>query len=60
MNIFIIIGILINVGCNVINRFVWEIPNRIAIPLYLIGIACFVVGFVVMKQSGVADPILKN
>lgn len=53
MNIFIIIGLLINVGCNVINRFVREIPNRIAIPVYLIGIACFVAGFVVMKQRGV-------
>ncbi len=53
MNIFIIIGLLINVGCNVINRFVREIPNRIAIPVYLIGIACFGAGFVEMKRSGV-------
>ena len=52
MNIIIAIGLLICVACIVINRFVVEIPSKIAIPVYIIGIACEIVGMILMKKNG--------
>ena len=52
MNIFVIVGLLINVAYNMVNRFVVKIPSKIAIPILVIGIACLVIGFVQMGQSG--------
>ena len=53
MNIFVMMGLLINAGCIVINRFFWEIPSKIAVPVYTIGVICFVIGIAQMRQSGV-------
>ena len=52
MNIIIAIGLLICVACIVINRFVVEIPSKIAIPVYIIGITCEIVGLILMKKNG--------
>lgn len=52
MNVFIAIGVMICVVCIVINRFVAEIPCKIAIPVYIVGIACEVIGFVLLKNNG--------
>lgn len=52
MNILIAIGLLICAACIVINRFVVEIPSKIAIPLYIIGIACEIAGMILLRQSG--------
>lgn len=52
MNKFIVIGLIIVALYFLINRFVVRIPGKIAAPVMLIGIACFVVGFVRMKQQG--------
>lgn len=52
MNIFVIVGLLINAGYILINRFVVNIPNKVAIPVLLTGIACLIAGFVQMKQQG--------
>lgn len=53
MNVFVIVGLLINVAFQLINRFVVKIPSKIAIPVLLASIAFLVIGFVQMKQSGV-------
>ena len=50
MNVFVIIGLLINLAFQLINRFVVKIPSKIAIPILLIGIACLLIGAVQMKQ----------
>ncbi len=52
MNIIIAIGLLICVACIVINRFVVEIPSKIAIPVYIIGITCEIVGLILAKRNG--------
>lgn len=53
MNIFITAGLLINAACIIVNRFIAEIPSKIAIPVYTIGVICFVIGMVQMKQQGI-------
>ncbi len=53
MNIFIIVGLLINAGCIIVNRFIAEIPSKIAIPVYTIGVICCVIGMAQMKQQGI-------
>ena len=50
MNTFILIGLLVNVAFQLVNRFVVKIPCKIAIPILLIGIACLLIGAVQMKQ----------
>lgn len=53
MNKLIMIGLIIEVVYIIINRFIVKIPTKIAIPVLMAGIACLVIGFVQMKQSGV-------
>ena len=53
MNTFILIGLLVNVAFQLINRFVVKIPCKLAIPVLLIGIVCLLIGTVQMKQQGV-------
>lgn len=52
MNVFVIVGLLINLAFQLINRFVVKIPNKMAIPILLIGIACLLIGAVQMGQGG--------
>ena len=52
MNAFIVIGLLINVAFQLVNRFVVKIPNKMAILILLIGIACLLIGAVQVGQSG--------
>ena len=52
MNVFVIIGLLINLAFQLINRFVVKIPCKIAIPILLIGIACLLIGAVQVGQGG--------
>ncbi|MDD6051151.1 MAG: hypothetical protein PUC00_07765 [Clostridiales bacterium] len=48
----IAIGMLINSACVVINRFVRRIPERIAIPSYLVGIVLIILGFIRVRHGG--------
>ena len=52
MNVFVIVGLLINVVYQLFNRFVVKIPCKLAILILLIGIACLLIGTVQMKQQG--------
>ena len=52
MNAFIVIGLLINVAFQLVNRFVVKIPNKMAILILLIGIACLLIGVVQAGQGG--------
>lgn len=51
MNYLIAIGLLINSACIVINRFVRKLPAGIAIPAYLVGIICILLGAIRMRQG---------
>lgn len=53
MNKFIVIGLIIDVVCIIINRFIKEIPSKIAMPVYAVGVICFVIGIAQMKQQGI-------
>ena len=50
MNTFILIGLLVNVAFQLVNRFVVKIPSKIAIPVLLVGIACLLIGAIQLKQ----------
>ena len=50
MNVFMIVGLLINVVFQLVNRFVVKVPSKIAIPVLLIGIACLLIGAIQLKQ----------
>ena len=52
MNVFMIVGMLINVAFQLVNRFVVKIPSKIAIPILLIVIACLLIGVVQAGQGG--------
>lgn len=52
MNVFMIVGLLINVVFQLVNRFVVKVPSKIAIPVLLIGIACLLIGAVQAGQGG--------
>ena len=52
MNVFMIVGLLVNVAFQLVNRFVVKIPSKIAIPILLIGIACLLIGVVQAGQGG--------
>ncbi len=50
MNYLLIAGILLNTVLIVINRFVYRLPNRIQIPLLLVGIGLILAGFLMMEK----------
>ena len=50
MNVFMIVGLLINLAFQLVNRFVVKVPSKIAIPILLISIACLLIGVVQLKQ----------
>jgi len=52
MNVFMIVGLLVNVAFQLVNRFVVKIPSKIAIPILLIVIACLLIGVVQAGQGG--------
>ncbi|MGN0755139.1 MAG: hypothetical protein ACI4ME_11855 [Aristaeellaceae bacterium] len=52
MNYLIAIGLLVNGACIVINRFVRKLPNKVAIPAYLVGIALILLGIIKMRHGG--------
>ena len=49
MNWCLIIGILLNSALIVVNRFIRKLPNKVQIPLLILGIVLLVIGLV---QSG--------
>lgn len=53
MSGFIIVGLLINAACIITDRFIVEIPSKIAVPVYAVGVICFVIGIAQMKQQGI-------
>ena len=45
----IVIGLLINSGYMIINRFVHKFPNWAAIPVMLLGIGLMLTGLILTK-----------
>ena len=50
MNWCLIIGLLLNCALIVVNRFVHKLPDKVQIPLLILGIALLIIGIV---QSGI-------
>ena len=50
MNYFLIAGILLNLAQIVINRFIYQLPNWIQIPLCLLGISLILAGMVMLRK----------
>ena len=50
MNYLLIAGILLNTILIVVNRFIYRLPNRIQIPLLLVGIGLILAGMVMMRR----------
>lgn len=50
-NYLLIAGVLLNTVLIVINRFIYRLPNRIQIPLCLLGIGLIIAGMVMLKQD---------
>ncbi len=48
-NYFLIAGVLLNSALIVINRFVIRLPDRLQIPLLLIGLGLITVGAIQMS-----------
>jgi hypothetical protein len=46
MNCFLIAGILLNSVLIVVNRFIYQLPNRVQIPLLLLGIGLILAGMI--------------
>ena len=45
------IGILLYVVLSLIDRFIYQIPDYIYIPLAILGIVIIIVGFVIDKKK---------
>ena len=50
-NIFLIAGILLNTILIIVNRFIKQLPNRVQIPLLLIGIGLMIAGLITTKSA---------
>lgn len=50
-NYFLIAGILLNTALIVINRFVRHLPNKVQIPLLLVGICLMIIGLIKSKMA---------
>jgi len=48
---FIIVGIEIYAVCNIIDRFIYDIPCIIAIPAYMAGLACLLIGSIKTRNA---------
>ena len=46
MNYFLVAGILLNSVLIVVNRFIYRLPNRVQIPLLLLGIGLILAGMI--------------
>lgn len=46
MNYFLIAGILLNSVLIAVNRFIYRLPNRVQIPLLLLGIGLILAGMI--------------
>ena len=51
MNVLTALGLLIYAAATVLDRFVKRMPNALAIPVYLLGIACLVLGMLLSRRS---------
>ena len=49
MYYLLIAGVLLNTVLIVVNRFIYRLPNRIQIPLLLLGIGLIFTGMVMMR-----------
>jgi len=49
MNIYLMIGILLNTALIVINRFIYKLPNKVQLPLLILGLVLMGIG---AAQSG--------
>ena len=46
MKCFLIAGVLLNSVLIVVNRFIYRMPNRVQIPLLLLGIGLILAGMI--------------
>ncbi len=46
MNWFLMTGIILNALLIVVNRFIYKLPNKVQIPLLILGIILIVIGIV--------------
>lgn len=46
MNRCLIIGILLNSALIAVNRFICKLPDKVQLPLLIIGIALIIIGIV--------------
>jgi predicted PurR-regulated permease PerM len=50
-NIATTIGILLYILYSAVDRFFWEIPDAIAIPVMILGIILIIGGFVMARKE---------
>ncbi len=46
MNWCLIVGILLNSALIVVNRFIYKLPNKVQLPLLILGIVLLIIGLV--------------
>ena len=50
-NYFLMAGILLNSALIIINRFVKRLPDKVQIPLLLVGICLLIIGLIQTKMA---------
>lgn len=48
-NMFIVIGVLLNVALVIIDRFVVKIPDKLEIALCVVGVVLILIGLVLLR-----------
>lgn len=43
---FLMLGVLLQFVLSIVNRFVYELPNMVRIPLMILGAVLIIIGFV--------------
>ena len=51
MNIMTVIGLFVGAGTTVIDRYLYKLPNWLAIVLYLAAVILIVLGMIVSQKA---------
>ena len=51
MNIMTIIGLFLGAGTTVIDRYLYKLPNWLAIVLYLAAVILIIMGMIVSRKA---------
>ena len=46
MNVLIVIGVLLYVISQIVDRFIHPIPSKVAVPVYAVGAICLIAGII--------------